>query len=70
MQLYKKAFEQKVNMDKSGIYFSSNTSVEDKSLVRQILNIHTAMEDDKYLGIHILVSKDKYKIVRSIEERM
>ena len=57
-------------MDKYGIYFSSNTSVEDKSLVRQILNIHTAMEDDKYLGIHILVSKDKYKIVRSIEERM
>ena len=58
---YEVASSQKVNMDKSALYFSSNTKGEDRGMIRQMLNIQAALEEDKYLGIPIMIERDKNK---------
>jgi hypothetical protein len=50
---------QKISEAKSSIYFSSNTDVEVKTEVCQILNIMTESLSDKYLGHPTLVGADR-----------
>ena len=40
-----------VNMEKSSILFSANTSDEEKEAAMNVLNIHRSLENDRYLGL-------------------
>ena len=70
LQLYEKVLGQKINMDKSTLYFSSNTTNEDRGMLRQLLNVQVALEEDIYLGIPIMIGRDKNRELRSIKERV
>ena len=48
---YHAASGQMVSVEKSSIFFSPNTKVEDKVQICTILNIMTESLDDKYLGL-------------------
>jgi hypothetical protein len=50
---------QKISEAKSTIYFSSNTEVEVKTEVCQVLNIMTESLTDKYLGLPALVGANR-----------
>ena len=69
-QVYEKPFGQKIYMDKSALYSSSNTRTKVIGMIRQMLNIHTTLEEDKYLGIPIMIGRDKHRELRSIKERI
>ena len=70
LQLYEKVSGQKINMEKSAIYFSSNTKSEDRGMLRQLLKVQAALEEDRYLGIPIMIGRDKNRELRSIKERV
>ena len=70
LQLYERSSGQKVNMEKSGIFFSSNTSEEDRVMICNTLSIHNEMMNEQYLGMPLLTGKNKSKELRSIKERM
>ena len=53
------ALGQKVSVEKSSIYFSPNTSVEERVQICNILNIMTEALNDKYLGLPTHVGLDK-----------
>jgi hypothetical protein len=50
---------QLVSDPKSSIYFSPNTDAEDKDAVRSILNIHSEVLSEKYLGLPSQVGMDR-----------
>jgi hypothetical protein len=50
---------QKISEAKSSIYFSSNTEVEVKTEVCQVLNIMTESLTDKYIGLPALVGANR-----------
>lgn len=55
LSLFAMAAGQHVNFHKSYIYFSSNTSNQDKIVIVNILNIQHKITIAKYLGIHNIV---------------
>ena len=57
-------------MDKSSVMFSSNTKMEDMSMVMQLLSINKNMENEKYIGLLIFVGRNKQRVFRKIKERM
>ena len=59
LKQYEVASGQRVNMEKSSIFFSSNTSERAKNLVKQTLNVQSGLENDKYLGLPIMIGRDK-----------
>ena len=46
-------------MEKSSIFFSPNTSVDDKVNIFNTLNINTEAISDKYLGLPAIVAVDR-----------
>lgn len=56
---YCDASGQMVSAAKSSIYFSPNTSVDDKVDVCQILDIMTESISDKYLGLPSMIGVDR-----------
>ena len=59
-----------VNTNKSGIMFSTNTSISDKETAMNILNIHRLLENDCYLGLPLLFSRNRKREFRAIKERL
>ena len=56
---YCAASGQMVSVEKSSIFFSPNTKVDDKAQICTILNIMTEALNDKYLGLPANVGMDK-----------
>ena len=65
---YGKASGQVVNIDKSGILFSSNTRNVDKVNSMNILNIQRPMSQYSYLGLPLLFGRSKKGDFRAIKE--
>ena len=59
-----------MNLDKSGIVFSHNTSEGDREMAMRRLNIHRLIEDKKYLRLPLMVGRSKCMEFRSIKERI
>ncbi|GLU11903.1 hypothetical protein SLE2022_286210 [Rubroshorea leprosula] len=62
--------EQQINLDKSSIFFSSNTSNVVQQGVMQTLNISKVIADDKYLGLPLIIGRKKAICFDSIRERV
>ncbi|GKU90863.1 hypothetical protein SLEP1_g4808 [Rubroshorea leprosula] len=61
---------QQINLDKSSIFFSSNTSNVVQQGVMQTLNISKVIADDKYLGLPLIIGRKKAICFDSIRERV
>ena len=68
--MYELAFGQKINTDKSSIFFSLNTSQELKD---EIINILGSMQDlnhEKYLGLLSIIGRSKKLVFDKIKEKV
>ena len=70
LELYEVTFGQKVNVDKSSVFFSHNTPHERR---REMLNILGPMQDtrySKYLGLPSIIGRSKTKVFVEVKERV
>ena len=70
LEVYKQAFRQEVNVNKSGIMFSKITSETDRQTAIEIMRIQRSMEHDNYLGLPLMFGRSKAKELRYIKERV
>jgi hypothetical protein len=61
---------QQLNKEKTSLFFSSNTSHEDRSSILQISGVPCTRRYDKYLGLPTLVGKSRLKEFKSIKDRV
>lgn len=55
LQIYEEASRQKMNNNKTSIFFNKNTSVGDKEIIMEFVGISATSRYDKYLGLPTLV---------------
>ena len=70
LKTYGQALGQSINIKKSGILFSNNTSIENNELAMSILGINETLERDFYLGLPLLIGRNKIKEFRAIKDRI
>ncbi|CAN0883939.1 LINE-1 reverse transcriptase homolog [Linum grandiflorum] len=68
--LYQVISGQKINFDKSAIYFSHNTPQTLQDFYGHILGVKSIGMQDKYLGIPSLVPRSKKDMFRDLEDKL
>ncbi|GMJ10111.1 hypothetical protein HRI_004680300 [Hibiscus trionum] len=67
LSVYASCSGQLVNFDKSAIFFSGNSGDDNKADVRRILGISQGFNPEKYLGLPIIVGRNRKKAFYGIE---
>ena len=67
---YEKGSGQKINRDKTNIFFSTNTSSDMQSRIQSILGVPAIRQYEKYLGLPALVGGAKKQSFIYIKERV
>jgi len=70
LKAYEKALSQKINADKSSVFFSSNTPFEVKEEILRILGPMQDIRHKKYLSLPSLIGKSKNQVFAEIKERV
>ena len=70
LKKYEAASAQKVNSDKSSIYFSPNTTLELKETIFNILGPMQDSRQNKYLGLPSIIGKSKKQVFVEIKEKV
>ena len=68
LQVYEESFGKKVNLAKSTLLFSKNTSQEQRRLIKNSFRVQSIDNMGKYLGIPSLVGKDRKRAFRELKE--
>ena len=68
--LYEQASGQKLNREKTTVFFSKATLVERKLEIIDFLGVSEVREYDKYLGLLAVVGRNKKASLNFIKERM
>jgi hypothetical protein len=68
--LYEKASGQKLNNNKTSMFFSKNTTVVDKEAILEIVGVPTTHCYDTYLGLPALVGKSRTTAFKGILDRV
>ena len=68
--LYEQASGQKLNKEKTTVFFSKATLVERKLEIIDFLGVSEVREYDKYLGLLAVVGRNKKASLNFIKERM
>lgn len=67
---YEKGSGQRLNKEKTSIFFSKNTRPEAKDLILTVAGIKSSQSYDKYLGLPIQLGRDRIKYFKSIIDRV
>lgn len=67
---YEAASGQKVNLDKSIVVFSRNTTVQVRDEITTILGVVESKKHGKYLGLLAVMGKSKKEVLAHIQERV
>ncbi|XP_059439185.1 uncharacterized protein LOC132171798 [Corylus avellana] len=70
LQLYEDASGQKLNTNKMAIFFSRNTSNDEKEAILRLAAIPETQRYDSYLGLPAVVGKSRTKEFRTIIDRV
>ena len=70
LNLYEAASGQKINTDKTSLFFSSNTGLETQESIKQALGVETVLEYEKYLGLPSIVERNKKANFAPISEKV
>lgn len=70
LNLYEVASGQKINVDKSSMFFSHNTLNDTRSEVLEILGPMQDTRHGKYLGLPLIIVKSKKDVFAEIKERV
>ena len=67
---YKEATSQKINTEKSSVFFSKNTDEETRERVKEALGSMQNVQLGKYLGLPLMIGRSKKQIFNEVKERM
>ncbi|XP_060969607.1 uncharacterized protein LOC133036861 [Cannabis sativa] len=70
LQTFEGASGQKVNLHKSSAFFNSNTVVNTRNSICNLMHIQEAGEDSMYLGLPSIVGRNKNAVLGFLKERM
>ena len=70
LQTYENASGQRLNKDKTSIFFGRNTSPEAKQTMLVLMGIQEISRYDKYLELPALVGKSRSQAFKSIKDRV
>jgi hypothetical protein len=70
LSLYEHSLGQKINREKSAIFFSSNTPQPTRDVIYQFEGTHASNQFWKYLGLPALVGRGKRAMFSEIKERV
>ena len=70
LQTYANASVQCINLEKSLVYFSSNTSADQKQDIQRILGVQKVSRFDSYLGLPTLIGRTKYHTFSYLKDRI
>ena len=70
LQVFEGASGQKVNLEKSVVFFSSNTRVEKKVQLCELLDMEEASEDCTYLGLPNMMKRSKVATFGFLKDRV
>jgi hypothetical protein len=67
---YKEASGQKLNKDKTSLFFSRNTREERKREISQLSGLQFTRSYDKYLGLPTFIGKSRVQAFKEIKDRV
>lgn len=67
---YEAALGQKLNKDKTSLFFSRNTSIEKREEISRLSGLKATDRYEKYLGLPTLVGKSRTKAFKIIKDRV
>ena len=70
LAIYERGSGQKINREKTNIFFSSNTLPLVQSNIQQLLGVPTICQYEKYLGLPALVGRAKKQSFVYLKERV
>lgn len=70
LQIYAQASGQSINLEKSSVYFSSNTPNGPKEEILQILGVKEVDQIESYLGLPTLVGRSKYHSFSFLKDKV
>ena len=70
LQTYANASSQCINMEKSSVFFSSNTPASQKVEIVSVLGVKEVEWFESYLGLPTLVSRAKYQTFSFLMDRV
>jgi hypothetical protein len=70
LEKYEEASGQKLNKDKTSIFFSRNTSPEKKEEISRLSGLSATQCYEKYLGLPTMVGRSRYQAFKSIKDRV
>ncbi|GMI79095.1 hypothetical protein HRI_001578800 [Hibiscus trionum] len=68
--IYERCSGQVVNLEKSGVFFSGNTTDREKDEVKRILGINQGFSSEKFLGLPILVGRNRKQVFMDLRDKM
>ena len=70
MAVYERGSRQKINQDKTNIFFSSNTQVYIQTQIQALLGVPAIRQYEKYLGLLAFVGRAKKQSFIYLKERV
>ena len=70
LQTYERASGQSINLEKSSVYFSSNTSERQKGQILETLGVKEVVRFESYLGLPTLIGRAKYSTFSFLKDRI
>jgi hypothetical protein len=70
LHLYEGASGQKMNSNKTGIFFSKNSAASDKIQIQGVAGIPVDQRYDTYLGLPAIVGRSRIRAFRSIKDKV
>lgn len=70
LEVYEKAFGQKLNRDKTSIFFSKNTKREAKDLILAMAEVNSTTNYERYLGLPALIRRAKVTSFTALKGRI
>ena len=67
--MYASASRQCINLEKSSVYFSGNTLIEQKNWIKNSLGVKEVDQFETYLGLSTLVGRAKYHLFTYLKVR-
>ena len=70
LEAYEIALDQKINRNKTAIFFSQNTRKEAKEHILSIAGVSSTRRYEKYLGLPVIIGRSKMKAFEGIKVRI
>lgn len=70
LQEFENLLGQKINYDKSEVFFSYGTQSDKKREIMRILDFKEVQQPKKYLGLPVFISRSREEIFRTVKERI